>query len=218
MGRVRTAARRRVERALERHGLLLRQGQWELPSVADLIAGAPVTTPGYSWDYAGAWELCEELEARSDLAAAKLFRGRSTLIASRLWGAVDALAREARVRIDTLPGADMERRMLDLIEATPGIPGGALRERLGLDARGFQRVKGALERRLSVFGRERDDLAHHTHESCWFPWALSKLAQGARRGPAPGSEAAIEMLLDAVYPAGTSGKPPRPATLFPVLR
>jgi len=40
------AGRRRVQRALEQHGMLLVQGQAELPSLADLLAGKSITTKG----------------------------------------------------------------------------------------------------------------------------------------------------------------------------
>ena len=60
--RITAAGRRRVEAALTRTGLLLVQGQAEIPSVADLLAGAPVTTRGYSWDYVPAWNLTDEYE------------------------------------------------------------------------------------------------------------------------------------------------------------
>ncbi len=213
------AGRRRVERALERHGLLLVQGQWEIPSLADLLEGKPLTTRGYSWDYVPAWEHCEALEKRSDIGRARLLRGRSTLIAKRLWPAVDALARHARERVRALPRGNEERAMLDQVEARPGIAGGELRGRLDLDTRAFQRIKGRLEPSLAVFGLEREDLGYHSHESCWFPWSGSKIATGLdRRRPGPDAEAAAAVLLEAVYPGARPEKPPRLTTLFPVLR
>ena len=65
MGRsapITAAGRRRVADALARGGLLLVQGQAEIASVADLLAGTPITTRGYSWDYAPAWNLTDEYE------------------------------------------------------------------------------------------------------------------------------------------------------------
>ena len=74
------AARRATKRRLTRTGLLLVQGQAEIPSVADLLAGVPVTTRGYSWDYVPAWNLTDEYESTDDVAVVKLFRGRRTLV------------------------------------------------------------------------------------------------------------------------------------------
>lgn len=205
------AGRARVTAALNRHGMLLVQGQWEIPSLADLLEGAPVTTRGYSWDYVPAWELSAELAARPDVATAKLLRGRTTLIDEQLWPAVDALARDARLRIEGVPA-----RLLRLVESHPGIPGGELRRLLKLDARGFQRVKGLLEQRLCLFGEERKDLDHHTHESAWYPWSASKIARGHRTGVEP--DAAVRTLMAAVFPDGGPPRAPRPSTLFPALR
>ena len=53
------AGRRRVERAVVQHGLLLTQGQWEIPSGADLLEGRPIKTRGYSWDYVPSWDHTE---------------------------------------------------------------------------------------------------------------------------------------------------------------
>jgi hypothetical protein len=212
------AGRSRVEHALKRHGLVLTQGQWEIPSLADLLAGKPITTRGYSWDYVPAWDLCDELEQCAELGRAKLFRGRSTLISKRLWPAVDTLARHARERVRALSAGSEEYAMLEAIEAQPRISGGELREHLGLEARAFQRIKGRLEQRLTVFGREREDLDHHTHESCWLPWSASKIATGLdRRRSSPDPETATALLLEAVYPSGRPEKMPRLTTLFPVL-
>ena len=212
------AGRRRVQRALDRHGLLLTQGQWEIPSVADLLEGASIATRGYSWDYVPAWEHCEQLAEQPGVARAKLFRGRTTLIARRLWPAVDTLARGARARIQALPTRDEQRTFLAQVETSPGMGGGELREQLALDARAFQRIKGRLEQKLCTFGVEREELDYHTHESCWFPWSASKLAKGLdRRRRPPDPETAARILLESVYPNGLPAKRPRITTLFPLL-
>ena len=91
-----TAGRRRVADALAGSGLLLVQGQAEVPSVADLLAGRPVTTRGYSWDYEPAWRLTDEYERGGDVAVVKLVRGRRTLVDRALWAPVHALAVAAR--------------------------------------------------------------------------------------------------------------------------
>ncbi len=216
---VSSAGRRRVERAFELHGLLITQGQREIPSVADLLEGAPITTHGYSWDYVTAWNESGRMAGRPDVSRAKLFRGRSTLIAKRLWPAVDALARDARERLGSRTAPGLQRRFLELAEARPGIPVGELRESLGLDAKTFQRIKGQLEQKLCLFGVEREDLDYHTHESCCFPWSDSKIAKGVdQRWKRPETDDAIDALLRAVYPKQRPAKPPRISTLFPVLR
>ena len=222
------AGRARVARALERHGLLLVQGQWEIPSLADLLARRPVVTRGYSWDYVPAWQLCEELGARADVETAKLFRGRNTLIARRHWPSLQTLASEAAAAVHRGAGGPGPLRMLELIESNPGIAGSELKSRLGFrgtaGSRRFQRVKTDLERWLCIMGTERVDLGHHTHESAWFPWARCKSARAmarrravARRKRQPKLDVARESLLRAVYPNADSARVRRSETLFPVL-
>jgi len=198
------AGRRRVADALARRGLLLVQGQAEIPSVADLLAGTPITTRGYSWDYTPAWSLTDEYERDRDVAIVKLFRGRRTLVHRRLWPAVDALAVAARHRAH-------ERQdlhpFLVIVERSAGIPLSELRRELALERREFDRTKRTLESWLCVFGRERDDVDYHTHEPALFPWSEGKIARGTQRRPAPAD--ALEELAQAV---GT----PTAARCFPV--
>ena len=175
MRRWTAAQQRRVERAFEEHGLLLVQGQAEVPSIADLLAGEPVTTMGYSWDYVPAWELAWVLGARADVAECKLLRGRRTLVDRRLWPAVHALACAARPNVDS--------RLLDVVESRPGASGEECRAVLAIDARAFQREKGKLEQWLCVWGVERDDVEYHTHDRAWHPWSTSKIARGVKKTP-----------------------------------
>lgn len=215
------AGLRRVQRALQRHGALLVQGQHELPSVADLLCGAPVQTRGYSWDYVSAWRVADKLAAETDITAVPLLRGRLTLVHARHWPAVAALARAGRQRATGASGTALAQSAvaaLQLIEAQPGINGSELRARLDLDARAFQRARGALTQRLLVVGEERADTEHHTHERCWWPWSHGKLARGtgAVLPEAAAARAALLSVIAEATPAGT--RPARDTTLLPVLR
>jgi hypothetical protein len=176
--------------AFERTGLVWVQGQGEIPSLADLIAGEPVTTRGYSWDYMPAWTLREELAARDDAAVVKLVRGRSTVVHARHWPAVEALARASRAAV-------RGNALLERIEQEPGIPGADLKAALGLEgkdgSRKFLRWKNELELALAIVGREQEDAAHHTHDAAWFPWSQSKIARGVS-GPLPDIEEAVGSL------------------------
>jgi hypothetical protein len=173
-----------VERALAEHGMLLVQGQADVPSIADLLAGAPVTTRGYSWDYEPAWRLAAALLQRDDVAECKVFRGRRTLVHARLWPAVHALAIAARPAV--------ESRVLDFIESRPGASGEDCRAALAIDARAFQREKGKLEQWLCIWSAERDDVDYHTHDRAWFPWSTGKIARGA------GTPGSVDALLAVV--------------------
>ncbi len=212
--RITAAGRRRVEAALIRTGLLLVQGQAEIPSVADLLAGAPVTTRGYSWDYVPAWDLTDEYENTDDVAVVKLFRGRRSLVHRRLWPAVDALAIAAREQVLARPVRTDARRFAVLVESRPGIPMGELRDELRLERRAFDRTKRDLEQWLCVYGREREDVDFHTHEPALFPWSAGAIGRACRRGRPLTVDAAIETLLEAV---GTGAALPA-ARLFPAAR
>lgn len=211
------AGRERVLEALERSGLLLVQGQGEARSLADLHAGAPVTVRGYAWDYVPAWCLREELAAREDVALVKLLRGRSTLVDARFWPALEALSREALVAVRAGRGGEPARRLLDRIEAEPGITGERLKASLGLTAAEFQRTKNDLAAWLCVVSREQEEADHHTHDAAWFPWSHGKVARAVGHLDLPVVHAAVQRLLAAlVLPAGP--RPPRPASLLPVLK
>ncbi len=105
-------------------------------------------------------------------------------------------------------------RVLTAVEDQPAIALGRLREQLGLERRAFDRTRRDLEQWLCVFGRERDDVEHHTHEPALFPWTHGTIARG-RRGRAPGTvDAALARLRGA-----TDADPRTPLTrLFPVVR
>lgn len=215
--RVTAAGRRRALAALERHGLLLVQGQAEVPSLADLHAGAPVTTRGYSWDYVPAWLLREELTARDDVALVKLVRGRSTLVHRPRWPAVEALARAARAAVLAGRAKAGRRELLSLVEARPGTPGEALKTALSLPTSEFQRRKNDLAAWLCVASVEQEEAPeHHTHDPLWLPWREGKVARGVGRAALPDVAAAAAALLAALGPFATT-RPPRPSTLLPVL-
>jgi hypothetical protein len=207
-----------VDAALARTGLLLVQGQSELDSVADLLAGRPVTTRGYSWDYEPAWRLTEELGARPDVAVVKLFRGRRTLVHRRWWSDVDALARAARDTIATRAIAtDLHRQVLARVEDRPGIPLSELRESLALERRACDRVRRDLEQWLCLFGRERTDVDFHTHEPALYPWRDGPVARGASRAAVDPARALERLAAAASAPVRAfpvarvaAGSPPAP--------
>jgi hypothetical protein len=203
------AGRRRVDAALERSGMVLVQGQADIESIADLLAGRPVTTRGYSWDYEPAWRLTYEYEQRDDIAVVKLFRGRRTLVTRRLWPAVDALAGAARARVHARVRTDRHRRLLVAVEEDPGAALSHVRERLALDRRVCDRTRRDLEQWLCLFGRERTDVEYHTHEPALFPWRDGVIARTCRSRRPLDADDALEQLCAA---AGV------PARAFPVAR
>jgi hypothetical protein len=208
------AGRRRVDAELTRRGLLLVQGQAEIPSVADLLAGAPVTTRGYSWDYAPAWDLTDELAQRDDVAVVKLFRGRRTLVHRALWAPVATIAARARMGVRARGAHDDHVRVLTAVETAPGIALSDLREQLRLERRTCDRVRRDLDQWLCILGREREDVGYHTHEPAFFPWSTGPIAIATTAGPAADVTEAFAALRQAV----DAGSDARLARLFPVAR
>jgi hypothetical protein len=205
--------RKRVEAAMAKHGMLLVQGQDDLPSIADLLEGAPIRTRGYSHDYVPAWTVRGDLIRQPDYALVKLFGGKNTVVHRRHWPALNALACSARANV--LKRNDGPARILKLIEAQPGITGDGIKRALELvgksGAREFQRDKAKLEQWLCLEGREQEETDYHVHDSAWFPWSKSKIA-----GPGGLSiDDAAKSLLAAVYD-NPQAEPKRIARVFPV--
>jgi hypothetical protein len=180
--------RERVERALADVGILLVQGQGPVPSIADLLAGAPVTTRGFSWDYVPAWEARDDLLHRDDVALCKLVGGRATLVSARWWAPVHALALASRAAIVARSGD--AAALLHAIERAPGTPGATLRASFPR----FPKLKADLESWLAIVAEEQDSPTH-THDAAWFPWSSGRIARGA--GPWNGTtEDALAIVID----------------------
>ena len=206
------AGRKRVDAALDKHGMLLVQGQYNLPSIADLLEGAPITTRGYSYDYVPAWQVRHELVSGPAHVLAKLFGGMNTVVHQRHWPALNALANVARTSV--LKGKDGPAKMLTVIESRPGITGDEIKQALKLDRAPFQRDKTKLEQWLCVEGREQEETEHHTHDSAWHPWAQGKTGSESSVTPAT----AIASLMQAVYGKGAPENERSRAKAFPVAK
>lgn len=185
-----------VADAFMRLGMVLVQGQWELPSLADLMAGGAITTNGYSWDYVPAWDIAHALDQHPDFSEMKLWRGKRTIVHRRHFPAIEALARASRLAIlDGVAGA-MPRDMLLLIDSDPGITGKQITSTLEWDAKTFQKQKGHLAELLAIVGVDQDEAESHTHDQLWSPWSAGKVAMSmSRHKRFPTPHAAAESLL-----------------------
>lgn len=211
------AGKERVEKALKEHGLLLIQGQWEIPSLADLLKGKPITTKGYSWDYVPAWKYSDGLTRRPHLAFLKLFRGKNTIVEKAWWPYLHILALKS---VETVLAGKMgkdEQRFLQLVCESPGISGEKIKEKLKINSNDFQKIKNNLEKWLCIWGIERSDVECHTHDQAWWPWKEGKIAKfikTAERVPTP--EEAQKYLSDLIQ--AQSSKKSTITLLFPVLK
>ncbi len=197
---------RRVDEALAERGMLLVQGQGQVPSVADLLVGRPVTTRGYSHDYVPAWNLARSLADRPDIAMVRLVGGRRTLVERRFWPAIDGLARH-NARIVSSGGATADHAaLLRLIAENPGIPGASVKLALGLEgppgSRRFQALKNDLLAWCCIYQTEQDEAEIHTHDQAWHPWPGGKVALGV--GDGLSTAAATEVLTGAILGAAAA--------------
>lgn len=187
---------------LEATGLLLVQGQWELPAIADLLAGRPVTTKGYSWDYVPAWQTAWELTQHADVAECKLWRGMRTLVHRALFLPVAALAQRAYEGVIAGRAGQDARELLTYIERNDGVTGAQIKAQFGWDARSFQRYKRLLESSLQIYGHRQDEGEEegHTHDLLWQSWRTASPIHAATqrvktRPPIP--EAVAQLLAPA---------------------
>jgi hypothetical protein len=170
-------ALQRVERELERIGLLLEHDK-ELPSVTLLVAGEPIR--GSWWGHAlghAIYDLLHELGERSGKLDAKLVDGKVTYVHPRLWPAFFALAEDdTAARVEKLSGK--ARELFALVTRGP--------QRLDL----LRREGGGSSKELTAAARELEArvLVHsaslHTesgaHTRVLQTWAAWREASGAR--------------------------------------
>ncbi len=216
------AGETRLHEALARYGMLPIQGQHDIPSIADLLEGAPIRTRGFSWDYVPAWDMSEALAADDDKVLLKLFRGGNTLVTSRHWPAVQVLARENVRLVSAGEGGQKWQEFLQVVSENPGLPGASVKIALGLDGdvgrREFQRTKTLLERVCVIWGEEQTEAESHSHDLLWYPWDYGKVSKAmAEKADLPSLADAERELVSTVAPASLLSAGQR-RNLFPVLR
>ena len=194
------SARRRLERLLDRHGLLLCH-DGKLPSATACIAGAPVS--GSWWGHAKGKLIYEVLEGIAEaIAWPKLVLGKDTLVHRRLWPALVAAAesRQAWQERGLKPDAT---RLLGRIrrgervrtDEAPRAPG----RKLGV-------VATELERRLLARGASEHTPAGH-HVRFLETWGTWGHRQGLTAADLPPTAKAIAALSAPVL-AWTGGRKP----------
>ncbi len=82
-----------VHRLLEEHGILLEAAHGPIPSVAELVAGEPIS--GSWWGHPAGDEIFQATRALrdcSDVLVSRLVNGKVTFVHRRLWAAVVRMA------------------------------------------------------------------------------------------------------------------------------
>jgi hypothetical protein len=198
MKAAREAARRRLERLLDEHGLLLVHDA-KLPSATACIAGAPV--PGSWWGHAKGKLIYETLEQVGETVAwAKLVLGKDTLVHRRLWPPLLAAA-ASRQAWQTRGLAPDAKRLLARVRRgrplrTDEAPAGKGRK-LGV-------VATELERRLLAHGTSEHTASGH-HARFLETWAAWGRARGIGARDLPDATEAIAVLSAPVL-AWTEGR------------
>lgn len=145
--------------ALERHGLLLLQDP-RLPSLATLVAGAPVK--GSWWGHPAGrdiFRIAGALDDDNDVTTAKLLAGKVTFVHRRLFSALAAAGAErATWQLASLTRAAAD--LLDTIDAagslqTSGPPAKELERRLLVASRQVHTTSGAHATELSTWAKFR---------------------------------------------------------------
>ncbi|HEX2627091.1 MAG TPA: hypothetical protein VHL56_09340 [Candidatus Limnocylindrales bacterium] len=172
-------ARRRLERLLERHGLLLLHDA-KLPSATACIAGEAIR--GSWWGHAKGkriFETLTRLEDEEAVAWAKLVLGKETLVHRRLWPALVAVAES---------GEDWQRRGLkaDAVALLRRIRSGA--GRVPID-RPLAAAATVLERRLLAHATT-EHTASGRHARFLEPWATWAARAGVDTRDLPPADAA----------------------------
>ena len=195
------AAQRRLERLLERHGLLLCDDA-KLPSATACIAGAPVR--GSWWGHEQGKLIYETLTRIIDTVAwPKLVLGKETLVHRRLW---PALVAAAESRQDwQLRGLKPDARLL-LGRIRRGRPV-RTDETPPATGRKLAVVATELEQRLLARSTsEHTPSGHHVRViETWGAWAK---ARGIAARDRPGTPAALEALSAPVLEWTDGRKPP----------
>lgn len=195
-------------RALERGGVLLRADRG-LPSVATIVAGAPIQ--GSWWAHVDAnviYDVCEYLDHHPDVATARLIDGKVTYVHRALWPALLAVATSR----EPWQSAGLSRTALGALSMVD--------ERGGLATWDIPRISGArkhapnevalvIERRLLVHSEEwhTESGAHAKLLETWRRWAKRAGARRGRLTPAEG-RALIEGAVAATYASEPRGRLP----------
>ena len=160
-------ARRRVERLLAKHGLLLLHDA-EFPSATACIAGAIVR--GSWWGHPRGKLIYETLTRMTDdVAWAKLVLGKETLVHRRLWSALVAAA-EARQAWQLRGLPTDAKQLLQRVRKGPPVP---VEARGAGTGRKLAAVANDLERRLLARSyTEHTPAGHHARFlETWATWA-----------------------------------------------
>jgi hypothetical protein len=198
---------------LREHGLLLMADQ-RLPSVATLVAGAPVR--GSWWGHPSGhaiYAVATRLEALPEVASAKLVSGKDTWIHRRLWPALVGVG-AARQPWQLDDRSTLARQLLVVITREGAARVGEIDELRHFGGRALGQAARELERALLVYGESVHTAAgaHAKRLRTWERWAEDAGIVEERRSAAEGQRQLEDALARLNERFGAHGRLPWPAT------
>lgn len=209
--RARTGSDRagRIVKALEANGLLL-VSDAALPSVASLVAGAPVK--GSWWGHPKGrdiWLAIEEIDEHPDILFVKLVSGKVTLVYRRLWPALFATA-SARASWQTAGLSAQAKRVLAQVDRDGSIRTDGIGGTKGESVKAMQIATRELEERLLVHSEQfhTESGAHARKLESWRRWATRTKLAGPTLSATEGKERLEEALKSLSERHGDAGRLP----------
>jgi hypothetical protein len=126
-----------------------------------------------------------EVEGRDDILACRLFRRTKTFVSNKIWPVLNPIVKHHQelVQKERLL-SDLERRLLETIDAEGSIRTDRLRKRLKLEAKEnnskFHRSLSNLESYALIIGVEDPNPERHMHANIWRTWN-TRTGKGASR-------------------------------------
>jgi len=194
--RVRTTEE--VYRFIRDKGLVSALGGNELPSFISAILGRPWKPSAKGFTGWNDWwsikisdqsvaRVSREAEGREDMLSTRIFRRTKTFVSNELWPILDPIVKhhqDPAVKRETF--SDLERKLLETIEAEPSIRTDRLRKKLRLEGKQnsskFHRSLTNLESYSMIIGAEDQNPEKHLHANIWQAWdtRTGNRAGGAR--------------------------------------
>jgi hypothetical protein len=195
---LRLKTREEIFKFIHDSGLVSALGGNELPSFISAILGKPWKPSGKGFTGWMDWwsvkisgqrvaRVSREVEGKDDILACRLFRQTKTFVSDKLWPTLNPIVKhhQGLVQKGTLL-SDLERRLLETIDAEGSIRTDRLRKKLRLEAKEnnskFHRSLTSLESYALIIGVEDPNPERHMHANIWQTWNTRTGKRASREG------------------------------------
>src|SRR5690348_1523105 len=181
---------------IHKQGMVSALGGNELPSFISAILGKPwkPSAKGFTgwmdwWSVKISGQpvarVSRDIEGRDDILACRLFRRTKTFVSNEIWPILNPIVKHHQELVQK--GrllSDLERRLLETIDAEGSIRTDRLRKKLKLEAKEnnskFHRSLSTLESYALIVGVEDPNPERHMHANIWQTWN-TRTGRGASR-------------------------------------